>query len=287
MDLQQENERLKAKLTTTMRELGQRNEQLLEKQKDYQDSVNYAKRIQVAIMHPDRIVKERLPDSFIIFNPRDVVSGDFYFVGRNREDNDIVIFSAIDCTGHGVPGALLSIIGFTFIQQAVREKGLTKPSDILTFLDDGVNRMLRQTADESGVKDGMDLALCTLNKRTLELQYAGAYNSMYYVSGGELHEIKADRIAIGVNEDGVADEFTNHTVQLKKGDTIYLFSDGFADQFGGEGGSKFKYKPLRELLITIQPVSMEEQKRKLEQAFSDWKGAYDQVDDVLIIGVRV
>lgn len=286
-NLEQENQKLKAQLITAKRELGQRNEQLVEKVKDHEDSVNYAKRIQVAMMQPEYVVKERLPDSFIIFQPKDVVSGDFYFIGRNRENNDIVVFSAIDCTGHGVPGALLSIIGFNFIQQAVREKGLTKPSDILTFLDDSVNRMLRQTGRESGVQDGMDLALCTLNKKTLEVQYAGAYNSMYYVTNNELHEIKADRSPIGVNESGIPDVYTNHVVQLKKGDTMYLLSDGFVDQFGGKKGAKFKYKPLRELLLTMQGDSMEQQKRKLERAFEDWKGTYDQVDDVLIIGVKV
>jgi len=286
-NLEQENKKLKAQLITAKRELGQRNEQLTEKVKDHEDSVSYAKRIQVAMMQPEYVVNKRLPDSFIIFKPKDVVSGDFYYVGHNAEDNNLVVFSAIDCTGHGVPGALLSIIGFNFIQQAVREKGLTKPSDILTFLDDSVNTMLRQTGRESGVQDGMDLALCTLNKKTLEVQYAGAYNSMYYVTNNELHEIKADRSPIGVNESGIPDIYTNHVVKLKKGDTIYLLSDGYADQFGGNKGSKFKYKPLRELLLTIQADSMEQQKRKLERAFADWKGAYDQVDDVLIIGVKV
>lgn len=276
---------LKAKLKTAFRELGQRNDQLSEKHQEVTDSINYAQRIQIAMMQPEYLVKERLEDSFIIYMPKDVVSGDFYYVGKKQDD--IVVFGAIDCTGHGVPGALLSVIGFTFIQQAVRERGMTTPSDILTFLDDGVNRILRQTGDESGVKDGMDLALCSLNTKTRVLEYAGAYNPLYYFNKGELKEVKANRNPIGVNEDGIPDEYTNHRVQLDKGDTLYLMSDGFADQFGGKHGSKFKYRRLRKLIHSIQDLSMGGQKEKFEDAFYRWKGDYDQVDDILIIGVRV
>ena len=284
-EYQEENTKLKAKLKTAFRELGQRNDQLKEQHKEVTDSINYAQRIQIAMMQPEYLVKERLDDSFIIYMPKDVVSGDFYYVGKKVKDT--VVFGAIDCTGHGVPGALLSVIGFTFIQQAVRERGMTKPADILTFLDDGVNRILRQTGDESGVKDGMDLALCSLNTKTRVLEYAGAYNPLYYVNKRELKEVKANRSPIGVNEDGVPDEYTNHKVKLDKGDTLYLMSDGFADQFGGNNGSKYKHRRLRKLILSIQDLSMGVQKEKFEDAFFRWKGEHDQVDDVLIIGVRV
>ena len=284
-EYQEENAKLKAKLTTAFRELGQRNDQLNEKHKEVTDSINYAQRIQIAMMQPEYLVKERLEDSFIIYLPKDVVSGDFYYVGKKQKDT--VVFGAIDCTGHGVPGALLSVIGFTFIQQAVRERGMTTPSEILTFLDDGVNRILRQTGDESGVKDGMDLALCALNTKTRVLEYAGAYNPLYYFNKGELKEIKANRSPIGVNEDGVPDEYSNHTIQLDKGDTLYLMSDGYADQFGGKHGSKYKHRRLRELIVSIQELSMGAQKERFESAFYRWKGEHDQVDDILIIGVRV
>lgn len=282
--LKQENKELKERLISTMRELTQRNEQLLEHQKEMDDSISYAERIQGAIMPPVNMIKAIIPDSFILYLPRDVVSGDFYFVEKLGDE---IIFAAVDCTGHGVPGALMSVVGFNYLHQAVTEKDLTKPSEILHFLDAGVNDRLRQTDGQSGVNDGMDLALCTLNTKTKVLQYAGAYNPLYVVSDGELTEIKADKFPIGVNVDGVADDYNNHTIQLKSGDCVYLFSDGYADQFGGPKGKKFMYKQLREKLIKLYYQPMLEQKKTLLSIFNNWKGNEDQVDDVCIIGVRV
>lgn len=283
-ELAAENKQLKERLIRTMRELTQRNEQLLEEQKALDDSICYAERIQSAIMPPVSMVKSLLPESFILYLPRDIVSGDFYFVEKRGDE---VIFAAVDCTGHGVPGALMSVVGFNYLHQAVIEKDLSVPSDILKFLDVGVNEMLRQTGGESGVNDGMDLGLCTLNTKTKLLQYAGAYNPLYVVSDGELTEIKADKLPIGVNVDGVADVYTNHTLQLKKGDCVYLFSDGYADQFGGPNGKKFMYKQLRQTLADLHEKTIAEQKQMLLSVFEDWKGKEDQVDDVLLMGVRV
>ncbi len=282
--LEKENQLLKERLISSMRELTQRNEVLVEQQKHFEDSINYAKRIQEAIMPPDSLIKKALPDSFIFYLPRDVVSGDFYFV---EDLGDEVIFSAVDCTGHGIPGALISVIGFNYIHRAVTSKKYTIPSDILKYLDVGVNERLRQTDNESGVKDGMELSLCNLNKRTRVLQFAGAYNPIYIISKGELQIIKADKYEIGVNPDGVADDYNNHTFQLEEGDCVYLFSDGYADQFGGPKGKKFMYKQLRELLIEINPKSMDEQHNILAARFMEWQGKEEQVDDVVIMGVRV
>jgi serine phosphatase RsbU (regulator of sigma subunit) len=283
-ELVEENKKLKERLISTMRELTQRNEQLLEQQKEINDSISYAERIQSAIMPPVAMIKTALPKSFILYLPRDVVSGDFYFI---EEEGDEVIFAAVDCTGHGIPGALMSVVGFNYLHQAVKENGLTKPSEILQFLDVGVNERLRQTDGESGVNDGMDLGLCTLNTKTRVLQYAGAFNPLYVVSDGEVHETKADKFMIGVNPGGLPDNYNNYTFQLKEGDCIYLFSDGYADQFGGPKGKKFKYKQLREKLLEVNKLPMPHQKEKLLQEFYDWKGDEDQVDDVLLMGVRV
>ena len=283
-ELLEENKKLKNKLIFSMRELTQRNEQLIAHQKDINDSISYAERIQTAIMPPENYINRVLPENFILYLPRDVVSGDFYFV---EEIGDEVVFAAVDCTGHGIPGALISMIGFNYLHIAVADKGITMPSKILQYLDVGVNERLRQTANESGVKDGMELGLCTLNRKTKELQYSGAYNPMYIISDGEMKIVKPDKLEIGVNSDGVPDDYTNHIIQLKEGDSIYLLSDGFADQFGGPKGKKFMYKQLRDTLVELNNYPMKEQKEKLLTIFQNWKGFEDQVDDVLLMGVRV
>ena len=344
----EELKRKKAKLTTTLKELEVKNLELAAHHRDLTDSVNYAKRIQMAIMPPRYVVNKLLEECFIMYLPKDVVSGDFYFVDRIKDE---VVLAVVDCTGHGVPGALMSVVGFNCLDQAITKNGMTVPSDILSFLDEGVNDTLRQTADESGVKDGMDLAMCTFNTTTKELQYSGAYNPLYIIkkvesfvstrerkidlehpreikkqlvkaskekvgagisvtssngkghwTGGKeevlnnailslgdyhLFEIKADKLPIGVNLDGVVDIYTNHTVPVDKGDTIYLFTDGYADQFGGPMQKKFKYHRLKDLLLSVQDKTMIEQKRILVKTFSKWKGVEDQIDDVLIMGLRV
>ncbi|MDF2438748.1 MAG: hypothetical protein K0Q95_3124 [Bacteroidota bacterium] len=264
--------------------LEHRNTEITLQKKEITDSINYAKRIQESILPPMEVWKRILPDSFIFYRPKDIVSGDFYWI---EHKNDVVCFAAVDCTGHGVPGALMSVVGFNLLTQAINEVHLTKPSEILKHLDAGVTKTLRQSEEGKGVKDGMDLSLCTLNTTTLELQYAGAFNSLYYVSDSVLTEIKADKFPIGVNTNGKVDEYTNHSIQLKKGDCVYLYSDGYADQFGGPKGKKFKYNQLKEMLTGMAPLSPDEQQGVLAKRFDDWKGSLDQVDDVLIIGVRV
>lgn len=264
--------------------LEHRNQEITMQKKEITDSINYAKRIQESILPPVDHWKKILPDSFIFYRPKDIVSGDFYWI---EQKNDVVCFAAVDCTGHGVPGALMSVVGFNLLTQAVNEVGLTKPSEILKHLDAGVTKTLRQSEAGKGVKDGMDLSLCSFNLKTLELQYAGAFNSLYYVSNGELQEIKADKFPIGVNLDGKVDDYKNHSVQLKKGDCVYLFSDGYADQFGGVQGKKFKYRKLKELLSQIAVHSPEEQKSTIESTFDSWKRDLEQVDDVVVIGLKI
>jgi serine phosphatase RsbU (regulator of sigma subunit) len=262
----------------------QQKDKILHQNKEIGQSITYALRIQTAILPPDYHVKKCLPDSFIMYLPKDVVSGDFYYVDQ-VDDN--IIFSAVDCTGHGVPGAMMSVIGYTILDQAVKLKRMTKPSDILQFLDSEVTKILRQMAGESGVNDGMDLALCTLNIKTKEVQFAGAYNSMVYIHKGELLEIVADKFPIGSNFEGIADNYTNHSVQLESGDLIYLYSDGYADQFGGPKDKKFKYNQLREMLLANHKLTMEEQCEKLHRRCMEWKGDREQTDDILVIGVKI
>jgi serine phosphatase RsbU (regulator of sigma subunit)/Tfp pilus assembly protein PilF len=260
------------------------NHEISLQKKEITDSISYARRIQQSILPPEVIWNKLLPGSFVLYKPKDIVSGDFYWI-ESRENK--ILFSAVDCTGHGVPGALMSVVGFNFLTQAVSERGLTKPSDILEHLDYGVNKMLRQSYDHGSVKDGMDLALCTIDLSKRELQYAGAYNSLYYISEGKLHEVKADKKPIGSNIDEITDEYTNHEIQLKKGDCVYLFSDGYADQFGGPKGKKFKYKALQEVLLRIWEKNPEEQRLILDETIEQWKGKLEQVDDILILGVKL
>lgn len=277
------------------------NNEILHQKKEITDSINYAKRIQLAILPPDKMVKRLLPDAFIYYKPKDVVSGDFYWV---EEKNGLIMFAAVDCTGHGVPGAMMSVVGLNLLNRAVNEKDLTRPSDILQHLDMGVTDTLRQNQADDTIKDGMDLSLCTYNPKTMELQYAGAFNNLWVVrkkfstthTVNPLHEVlfedcllevKADKFPIGSNTDGVADTYTNHKLQLQKGDCIYLYSDGYADQFGGPKGKKFKYNALKKLLISICHLSPSQQREELNKTYEHWRGNLEQIDDVLVIGVCI
>jgi serine phosphatase RsbU (regulator of sigma subunit) len=248
------------------------------------DSINYAKRIQEAILPPDEVVKKYLPDSFILNMPKDVVSGDFYWV---EPWGNKILFAAVDCTGHGVPGALMSVVGYNLLGKALNELGLSRPSLILNSLSKEIGKTLRQKGSDSLVKDGMDLALCALDVKTLQLEYAGAFNPLYVVRKGNLIELAADKQPIGTYLEGELKSYTNQELQLEKGDTIYVFTDGYADQFGGEKGKKFKYKALQRLLIEIEGKPMEIQKDILERTTKRWRGNLEQIDDILIIGVRV
>ncbi len=281
--------------------LQHQNDEIVHQKKEITDSINYAKRIQLAILPPDKMVQKLLPNAFVMYKPKDVVSGDFYWM---EEKNGIIMFAAVDCTGHGVPGAMMSVVGLNLLNQAVKEKGLTTPSVILKHLDSGVTDTLRQSGDTDSIKDGMDLSLCSYNPKTLELQYAGAFNNLWVVRKSisssyklqnkfevffeeDLLEIKADKFPIGSNLDGVADNYTNHTLQLQKGDCIYLYSDGYADQFGGPKGKKYKYNSLKKLLVSIHGLPPDEQRQRLLSSFELWRGNLEQVDDILVIGVCV
>ncbi|HRG00297.1 MAG TPA: SpoIIE family protein phosphatase [Bacteroidia bacterium] len=293
--------RLKKSKDELERIVEERTAALKHKEQEIIDSIKYALRIQLSIIPTQQRVKSLLPKSMVYYKPKDIVSGDFYWI-ENIEDE--VLFSAVDCTGHGVPGAMMSVIGLKSLTQAVQDKQLSKPSEILQFLDIAVNDTLRQSYDPGAVKDGMDLALCNINYKTLTLQYAGAFNplvlvrkniaSTYKVTsdretfyGNDVLEIKSDKCPIGSNHDGIADTFTNHTIQLQKDDCIFIYTDGYADQFGGPKGKKFKYNQLKDVLIANAHLPMDEQYNALDKSFNAWKGKQEQVDDVLVIGVKI
>ena len=274
---------------------------LRHKEQEVMDSIRYALRIQLSIIPTDIKVRSLLPQCAVFYKPKDIVSGDFYWV---EEIDGKVLFAAVDCTGHGVPGAMMSVIGLTCLNQAIQDKKLTSPADILNHLDREVNDTLRQSYDPNAVKDGMDLALCSIDFKTLELQYAGVFNSLWILRknisstfnlqndrqvfyGNDLLEIKADKMYIGNNKDGIADEFTNHTIQLQKEDCVYIHTDGYADQFGGPKGKKFKYNKFKDVLTANAHLTIEEQHVVLDDAFYAWKGNQEQVDDVLVIGVKI
>ncbi|MCH8317369.1 MAG: SpoIIE family protein phosphatase [Bacteroidetes bacterium] len=260
---------------------------ITEKNKDITDSINYARRIQTAIFPPDELVKSLLKDAFILFKPRDIVSGDFYWL---ESQDGTVYVSAVDCTGHGVPGAFMSIIGYNMLNQAILEHGTRKASDILDELNKSVGNALRQTGEASSTKDGMDIALCALssNNNGTKLQYSGAYSPLYLIRNKKCIKTKADRFPIG-NISEKQEKFTNHEFELQKGDIFYIFTDGYADQFGGPKDQKFKYKQFRELLLSIHHLPMEEQRSILDKTISEWMkdDKIEQTDDILVIGVRV
>lgn len=267
-------------------QLAEKNEIIEEKNKDISDSINYAQRIQQAMLPPFEKMDRTLKEYFVLFKPKDVVSGDFYWhtsIKRSDiDDRGIAVIAAVDCTGHGVPGALMSIIGSTVLNQTIANAAVGTPAEALSFLNREISKTL------NSIKDGMDIALCTVDAEKMELQYAGANNPVYIIRRNELIEIKADKMAIGADSENAGEKiFKNNIIHLERGDTIYLFTDGYADQFGGPQGKKMKSKKFQEILMSIQDKAMSEQKNILEKSFLDWKGSLNQVDDVLVIGIRV
>ena len=253
-------------------------QQLEQKNKEITDSIQYAKRIQSAILPSDKLVKEYLQDSFILYKPKDIVAGDFYWM---ESVGNKTLFAAADCTGHGVPGAMVSVVCNNGLNRSVREHGLTEPGKILDKTREIVVNEFKKSAED--VRDGMDIALCSLEGNTL--QYAGAHNPLWIVRNGELLETKANKQPIGQFENPTP--YTTHTIELQKGDSVYLFSDGYIDQFGGEKGKKFKSKPFKNLLISIADKNMQEQRNLIDKAFINWKGDIEQVDDVCVLGFKV
>ena len=253
------------------------------KNKEINDSINYAKRIQTATLPSSKIDKSIIDEHFILFLPRDIVSGDFYWY--HDFDNHIVI-TAVDCTGHGVPGAFMSMIGVTFLNEIIIEKNITDAGQILDMMRERVINALDQRNESSKTSDGMDMAICVIEKKTKQMQFSGAFNPMICIRNNEVIEIKGDRMPIGIYAK-MKNSFKTHIFDLQSNDKIYLFSDGFPDQFGGSKGRKFLIKNFRKLLLEINGLPMDNQKEILNSTLNNWKGDFTQVDDILVIGLKI
>ena len=258
-------------------------QELESKNTEIMDSISYAKRIQSAILPSDRLLNECLKDLFVLYKPKDVVAGDFYWLESYAKASDSkgVLFAAADCTGHGVPGAMVSVVCHNALNRSVREHGLTDPGLVLDKTREIVVQEFEKSEEE--VKDGMDIALCSLEGNILK--YAGAHNPLWIIRNGELLEYKANKQPIGKFD--LPEPYTTHTIELQTNDLVYLFSDGFVDQFGGEKGKKFKTANFKKLLLSVAKEEMKTQQQKLEEAFEQWKGSLEQLDDVCVLGVRV
>jgi serine phosphatase RsbU (regulator of sigma subunit) len=246
-------------------------------------SIEYASRIQMAMLPIEDHFRNTFSDHFILFKPRDIVSGDFYWIG---EDEKHVFFTVADCTGHGVPGAFMSTMGISTLNEIISNKSDLQANTVLNLLREKTKTSLHQTGKEGEAADGMDVAFCVLHKNKKTLEFSGAYNPMFIFQGGEFKEYKADRMPIGIYY-GEKKSFTNFEINVKKGDEIYIFSDGLADQFGGPDGTKFKKSNLKKLLSEIHDRPMAEQRQIIENVFEKWKGTHDQIDDITIVGVRI
>ncbi|HQQ93521.1 MAG TPA: two-component regulator propeller domain-containing protein [Bacteroidia bacterium] len=256
---------------------------ILQKNKDITDSIAYARKIQYSILPPSRLIEQHLPDSFVIYLTKDIVSGDFYWFTHMEEYS---IIAAVDCTGHGVPGAFMSLIGYNLLNKIVNEEKTTDPSAILFALNRGVIEALYKNDNES--KDGMDIAICKIHHRNKTLEYAGAMRPLWVISNNELREVKADKIPIGTRQTDRDQTicYTTHLFNLKPEHSYYIFTDGYADQFGGPKEKKYSTARFKDLLLKHHNLPFSEQARLIRQEHEDWKGANEQVDDILVIGFR-
>lgn len=254
-----------------------------EKNKSITDSITYARRIQQAILPDAKLVSQLLPQSFVFYKPKDIVSGDFYWVAETPEH---IFYATVDCTGHGVPGGFMSVLGASLLNEIVNERGVASPAEILNLMRDKIVSALHQTGESGENKDGMDMSICRLNRSRGELCFAAANNGLWLVRNGELTEYKADKQPVGIGA-SVPKPFTAQTVVLQKDDMVYTFTDGFADQFGGGRGKKYKYSQLKSFLLSCADDLPEVQLQKMSAEFESWRGDAEQIDDVLVIGIKI
>lgn len=278
MDHQQQQELLKQKNDIIYRQ----KEQLEYKNTILIDSIDYAKNIQDALLPQPDILSNHFPEHFILYKPKDIVSGDFFWVDKDT-DGDSISIAAADCTGHGVPGAFMSLLGHMVLDD-VAKKAVSSPAEILKHVNTQLMTMLRQEDENRIGKFGMDIALIKFDKRKEEIIFSGARNPLILIRNGQMNEIKADRISIGSGTDC---SFTDHALRVKKGDMIYLYSDGYQDQMGGAENKKFLAVYLKELLLKIHTLRPEKQKEELNKAHMEWRSHTDQTDDILILGLKV
>jgi len=280
--LRRANKVLREKELAAM-EIAKQKEELAFKNKNIMDSITYAQRIQFAIMPSISKFKRLIPESFILYKPKDIVSGDFYWI---TEIGDKLFIAAVDCTGHGVPGAFMSIIGYDLLRNITKERGIHRPSEILDQLNKSLIDLLTKNNVAVGeVKDGMDLTLCVFHKSKGILEFSGALNPLYLIRNDKITDIKGDRYSVGLGNEHPDENFKNHIIKLQQGDRVYMFSDGYADQFGGPTGKKMKFRRFRHLMLSIHNLTFEEQYKYLDEHFDLWRGQLEQVDDLLIIGM--
>ncbi len=276
---------LRLKLDKINQALSEQKAIVEQKNKDILDSIEYAKRIQFSLLQPIETIQSYLPNSFVLFIGKDIVSGDFYWF---KVKNDWVYIAAVDCTGHGVPGAFMSVMGNTLLNQIMAENLHIMPDEVLNQLHLKLNETLNRmgTSGDNQPRDGMDIALCAIHVEKREVVFAGANRPLYLVQNGILEEIKGDKFPIGGNQYG-EQEFTAKSFVLNAGDSFYISSDGYADQFGGTEGKKFMTKKLKMLLEQNASLPMNEQKEQLLNTHLEWKGKHEQTDDILVIGIRL
>jgi serine phosphatase RsbU (regulator of sigma subunit) len=283
-DMEQKVRERTAEITRQNEEIQKQSAQIAELYEQVKDSILYAKRIQEAILPSKEEIDTALKNSMVLFRPKDIVSGDFYWFS---EKHDRAIIAAADCTGHGVPGALMSMIGSSLLNEIVNEKGIIEPAEILFALKQGVIKALNKHPSADQTKDGMDIAICSIPKVGNKIEYAGANNPLWMIRDGEIIERRGDRQPVGLYGDNLDTPYTNHEVEVLPGDTVYIFSDGYADQFGGPNGKKFKYSQFKKLLKDINDKPMANQRDVLNTAMEDWMGEEEeQIDDILIVGIR-
>lgn len=260
------------------------------KNNEITDSITYASRIQQGVIPDEEELQKILPQHFVFFKPRDIVSGDFYWakkVSFKNEPQNRVVIALADCTGHGVPGAFMSMVGNTLLNQTINQPNITNPAQALDYINEQLPKTIKSKSSTGDIKDGMEVAMCDINFDTLTLQFAGANSNIYLVRNGQIKIYKGDKQPIGDSFNNQKILYTNQIIELKNNDCIYMISDGYADQFGGDKGKKFKYKPLEDLFCSISTQEMKAQKEILLQTFIKWKLDLEQVDDVCVIGIRV
>jgi len=259
------------------------------KNREITDSINYAKNIQDALLPTEEEFRNYFKDSFVLFKPKDIVSGDFYWV---YEKNDLVFYATADCTGHGVPGGFMTMLGLSFLDDIIEGQNILNPAEALNLMRDKIISALKQTGNIGESKDGMDITICCIDKNKKELTFSSANNDLYIIRhtpGGDhakvLSEYKANRQPVGFHH--LNKPFTKHTIQLSEGDCIYTFTDGYADQFGGPKGKKFRYKQFQEILLNNSHLNFTAQKNILNTTVDQWRGNLEQIDDILVIGVKI
>jgi PAS domain S-box-containing protein len=263
------------------RKLLEQNQKLLEQNKDITDSIVYARRIQQSILQKEDSMKKIFPESFLLYKPKDIISGDYYWL---YEDENYKYAAAVDCTGHGVPGAMMSMVANSIFKEVFMNRRISEPVDVLNALDKELEKAIQKNSCEP-FNDGMDVGLARIEKKSGELKFAGAFRSAVLVQNGELAELKGSRYPLGFYS-GIEKKFEVRTVQLNEGDQLYLYSDGFTDQFGGENNKKLNKVNFRELIRTVSEMPMDEQEAFLEYSFNNWKQDQEQTDDVLVIGLK-